>query len=443
LPYIKTELTEINLFDGIISLITANGWTLVERFKKAAYSSMYCGNSYSYQPDTIVDFAVAEHIIFENALGNKFGMARVWKNQTLKMQDLPADIRSAMSAFNQSSKTIADVHDFIINLFDPDEISIADIYFYMLKDFTGVQQPYISANTSNTVNDSLDIENLSGEPININGYGKWDNKYTQPQNMQSPIVQVKLRSNALNGNWWPDSKVRVEGLVSDETVFLLIQCDNAAAYEGAEVPVVPVYFGQIEPLSPTDTMEPALWAGSAPTSKTYDYSNPNQKFVTNPIFPFGKTYPKNPGNGIDDIIVRRTKYGAYYQAYYLAWQTGPEAMPPNRQTSDGKQYPSAWKNQQNDEYAFRFNPSSYTKRIHVSRAYVIHPEEGVKGFLRDTVMLSPIGLINGDRMRLKKAACPNVYEIYKYHVVDAVSPMTKRPATAYRPAALGIFEKEE
>lgn len=442
LTYIKTEFTEASLFDSIVNQLTSNGWTLIKRLKKAAYPNGYVFGFFMDEY-TILDFSIAEHVILENALGYKFGMARVWKNKSIVLKDLPTDLRLAMLGSTQTTKTILDVYNFIISKFNPDEISIADIYFYMLNDFEDIQQScYISANTNNTLNDSLDLENLYGEPVYSNGVGKWDNKGAKPQNMQSPVVQVKLR-NTSTGNWWPDSKVRVEGLVSDETVFLLLQCDNAAAYEGAEVPVVPIYFGQIEPLSPTDTVEPVLWAGSAPTSKTYDYSDPTKKFITNPILPFGKSYPKNPGNGIDNIIVRRTKYGAYYQSFYLAWQTGPEGMPPDRKTADGKQFPSAWKNEQNDEYSFRFNPSSYTKRIHVSRAYVLHPEEGVKGYLRDTIMLSPIGLVNGDRLRLKKAACPNVYEIYRYQVIDAVCPMTKRPATPYRPAALGILEKEE
>ncbi|ANB66133.1 putative major virion structural protein (plasmid) [Anoxybacillus sp. B7M1] len=441
MPYVKTEFTEAGLFDSFISLVTTNGWTLKNRFKKVSYSPQFLQNS-AFTPGQLVDFAIAEHVIFENALGNKFGMARVWKNSKLIFQNLDPQIRNAMSASITSSKTIQDVYDYLAAFFNVNEISIADMYFYMINDFSPLSKPYISSNQSDTTKDCLDVENLSGKPVGSGANVGWENTDYYPQNMQSPIVQVKLR-NALNGNWWPDSKVRVEGLASDETVFLLVQCDNAAAYEGAEVPVVPIYFGQIEPLSDSDTMEPALWAGSAPTSKTYDYSDPTKKFITNPILPFGKTYPKNPGNGIDNIIVRRTKYGAYYQSFYLSWQTGPEAMPPDRQTTDGKRFPSAWKNEQNEEYSFRFNPSSYTKRIHVSRAYVLHPEEGVKGYLRDTVLLSPIGLINGDRLRLKKAACPNVYEIYRYQLVDAVCPATKRPATPYRPAAFGILQGEE
>jgi hypothetical protein len=441
LPYIKTEFTEESLFDSIINQLTLNGWTLVKRFKKVAFQPGYMA-AMNFLDDTVLDFSIAEHVIVENALGYKFGIARVWKNTNVVLKDLPTDLRAVITG-STTTKTISDVYNFFVNYFKSSEVSIVDIYLYMLKDFIDIPvSHYISANASNTLQDSLDVENLSGRPVRKDSYTEWENTYAQTQNMQSPIVQVKLR-NSLVGNWWPDSKVRVEGLISDETVFLLLQCDNAAAYEGAEVPVIPIYFGQVEPLSESDTMEPVLWAGTTPTSKTYDYSDPTKKFVTNPMLPFGKSYPKNPGNGIDNVLVRRTKYGAYYQAFYLAWQTGPEGMPPDRRSNDGKQFPSAWKNEQNDEYSFRFNPSSYTKRIHVSRAYVIHPEEGVKGYLRNMVVLSPIGLINGDRLRLRKAACPNVYEIYRYQTIDAICPMTKRPATPYRPAALGILEKEE
>ncbi|ONG75125.1 hypothetical protein BKK42_29620 [Bacillus cereus] len=57
------------------------------------------------------------------------------------------------------------------------------------------------------------------------------------------------------------------------------------------------------------------------------------------------------------------------------------------------------------------------------------------------ILLSPLGLLNGDRLKVRQNTCPDTHDIYRFFNVDAIAPITKRPATAYRPAGFGIFEK--
>jgi PKD repeat protein len=50
--------------------------------------------------------------------------------------------------------------------------------------------------------------------------------------------------------------------------------------------------------------------------------------------------------------------------------------------------------------------------------------------------------MNGDELKAVRDYCDdeNRYEVYSYYLVEGISPLTKRPATPYRPAALGILK---
>ncbi|WP_248499806.1 hypothetical protein [Staphylococcus aureus] len=455
MAYIKTTVTEGGFLTELAALLVANGWTQEGSFRKVGfdltkfYSNTF--NSGSIPADQVTfPLAVADHIIVKNANNELFGISRIC-NVTRKYGDVPASLKVA-SGFPDSSKLTTDetsrkaLHTWMHNQYEENAVDTSELYFYMLNKVpvppTGDKAMY----PVNSVQAAIDVENLSYKPMTSgNGY-IFEKASSDLLTMQSPMMKIKTRDigTASNGwltNWWSDSKIRLEGLISNKTCSIVIQADNTAAYDENKVPSLPIYMGQIVPLNPADDKASVLYGGMAVSDAEFDYTDP--KFlVTAPLLPLEKQYPKNPGNGIDNLIVKRTKLGAYYQAYYFAHQAAPDKMPPDRVSTDSRQYGSAWKNERNEEYQYKYNPSGYTRKTHVSRAYVAHPEEGIRGYLADMIMTSSMGLLNGDRMKMKKEACPDAYDVFKYFLVDAVSPMTKRPGTAFSPAAFGIFEKE-
>lgn len=459
MPYIKTIFTEGSILEDFEALLTSNGWTSEEKFKKLAfaYGDMYYGSQNISADPGEFDFTyyIANHLIVSNASGELFGIAQL-KKITRKNKQLPSELLETTKKRPNSAAMIADpnlqkkLHEWMMAQDEGEMTDTSEIYFYMLKDMPTITEGKINVYPDGTARGAIDVENLDYTPYTyLNGsitVYSFDSKDAELTLMQSPMMKVKTReTGAVNNgwltNWWADSKMRVEGLVSPETVSLIIQSDNTAAYDDNNVPTIPIYMGQLIPEDSADTNESVLFGGTAVAQATYNYRSLTPYQAT-PLLPLKKAYPKSPGNGIDNLIVKRARYGAFYQAYYLSFQTGSDTMPPDRISTDGKSYASSWKNQANDEYLFRFNPSAYDGKVHVSRAYVIHPEEGVRGHLKDMLMASSIGLINSDRLRLKREACPDVFDLYKYFVVDAVSPMTKRPAIPYSPAGFAIFEKE-
>ncbi|MWV43092.1 hypothetical protein GRF59_05565 [Paenibacillus sp. HJL G12] len=203
-----------------------------------------------------------------------------------------------------------------------------------------------------------------------------------------------------------------------------------------------------------DGVPSALFSGSALTKPNadieaalkatakFDYDDVSLKQEV--LLPKMKDYPHYPSNGIDSVMVKRTKFGARYQAHYISWGVPANSMPPLRQDEDGHKYPRAWNNYMNDPYKFQFNPSRYSGKAHSSRATLVHPEDGKFGTLRNVILVSPLTIMNGDELKANKERCsPNEedrFEIYSYYLVEGVSPLTKRPATPFRPAGLGILK---
>lgn len=459
MPYIKQLFTEGGFMTEMKDLLVSNGWTAESTFKKLGFNF---GSFYQKPPNSSVDpdlisftIYLADHIVVRNGSGELFGMARMSSMQK-KFRDLPAEFRGT-ERYPDSAKLVAadgvlreKLHQWMIDQFNNVSTDTSELYFYMLKDKPFVENGTINVYPSDDAQAVIDVENLGYKPFSgMNGstlYYYFEGANSHPEIMQSPMMRVKTREvgTAGNGwmtNWWSDSKIRVEGRVSSETVSIIIQCDNTAAYADNNVPTIPIYMGQLVPEDAADTNESVLFGGTAVPLATYDYRSTKPHTAT-PLMPIGKNYAKKPGNGIDNIIVKRAKLGAFYQAYYLSFHTGSDTMPPDRVSTDGRSYASAWKNQQNDEYQYQFNPSRYLDKVVASRAYVIHPEEGVRGYLKDMLMTSSIGLNNTDRLKVKREACPNVFDLYKYYVVDAVSPLTKSPAIVYSPAGFAIYEKE-
>jgi hypothetical protein len=175
-------------------------------------------------------------------------------------------------------------------------------------------------------------------------------------------------------------------------------------------------------------------------SAKFDYDDVNIKQEI--LLPILKEYPNYPSNGVDSVMVKRTKYGAKYQAHYLSWAVPPNNMPPLRQDEDDKKHPRAWNDYRNSQYKYNFNPSRYSEKAHSSRALLVHPEDGTYGTLRNVILVSPLTIMNGDELKAVRDHCDaeNKYAVYSYYLVEGISPLTKRPATAFRPAGLGILK---
>jgi hypothetical protein len=196
-----------------------------------------------------------------------------------------------------------------------------------------------------------------------------------------------------------------------------------------------------------------LWAGTAYTDKThvqkdtaenvidtsrdFDYTDPSLSNFQPVLQPFLKNYVTHPSNGVDSIMVKTTKFGSRYQSYYLTWEQSSNGMPPNFiHDSTGLQYPRGWMQDNTSDFKYQFNPSRYSDKVHSSKAYIYHPELGVHGSLRGVILMPPLSILNGDELREKVGCDEPIF--YHYHLVEGVSPLTKRPSTQYRPAGLGI-----
>lgn len=441
MAFIEKVFQEGSFLDDLVNLATSNGWEKVKKFQKAGYS-LQLRNNY-YDRDSLIKFGLAEHTIIKNVEGTMYGLVQIasWdipkKDVTYKFdteEDKAEFIKDAKSRYSRN-------------------LDRSCFYIYMIEKEPVFKEGTASVVTFDTFPKGLidvevsktDIYMKDGDPVIA---------YTDANTdvMMSPFVKITLRNPNLQGidvktNWWPDSLVRVTGQVDKDRVVLLIQADNTPAFENNVVPVTPLYMGKIESYAKDDQIGDALWAGTAfdtgaeNSSHAFDFNDKKPYRNVNDSLPILKTYPKSPGNGIDNVIIKRSRLGARYQAHYIAWNVAPNEMPPDRKGVNGGQYPLAWQSHDNDEYKYQFNPSVYSGRVHTSRAYVVHPDEGVRGFLPHMVLLSPLGLLNGDKLKVRKNTCPDTFDIYRFYNVDAISPITKRPATPYRPAGLGIYEK--
>ncbi|MFK4300107.1 hypothetical protein ABH892_000199 [Paenibacillus sp. RC254] len=180
-------------------------------------------------------------------------------------------------------------------------------------------------------------------------------------------------------------------------------------------------------------------------SARFDYDDADPKRHQDTLMPMLKGYPVHPSNGIDSVMVKRTKYGARYQSYYFAWTVPSNRMPPLREDTTGAKHVRAWNNSDmSSAYQYQFNPSRYTEQVHSSRAILIHPEDGTHGTLRNVILLSPLTIMNGDELEAVDEHCTDgegaKHQTYSYYLTEGISPLTKRAATPYRPAGIGILK---
>lgn len=447
MPYIDTVMQEGTVMDDLKTILTANGWTYKLGFKKYAYPSTIASPGGSAPSDSSkVKLAIARHMIFENVDGVLYGIAKV-RNFEETYGDLTVVPRTDDAGFRL---WLADQYK--------DFTHQCALHFYMLDAVpTNVLEggAFGCAVDVDPERGAVDIEVINHEFVVLSGstptfrYTEFDENIQQSPFVKSTLRNSNLQTVAVETNWWPDSLIRVKGLVDTKTVFLVVQADSTPAFRNNVVPTVPIYFGAFVSFKEADVGNQALWAGTAfdsgaeSQSHTFDFKSTDPYRVVANYLPIRRKYPNFPGNGIDNIIVKRSELGARYQAYFLSWNVAPQMMPPDRVGKDGGQYPLSWTTSENEEYTYQFNPSVYGGKIHTSHAYIIHPDEGVRGYLPKMVILSPLGLVNDDKLKVRTATCPDQFDIYRFFLTSAISPVSKRPGTAYTPAGIGIYEKSE
>lgn len=437
-------MKEGTLLEDFKQILVEGGWKYEKGFLKIGYPNALIDPKNTLDGDSKITMSVAQHMIFSNADGLYYGVAKPYTFQEY-YDDIPNKPREEEELFKE----------WLVGQYKGFGKE-CNLYFYMCENIPSIEEGgfYGCAVPNDAERGAIDIENEESEYVRRTGSNTPVFEFTKsfPDRQQSPFTKSTLRNPNLSEtdvatNWWPDSSVRVQGHVDAEYLFVIIQADNTPAFENNVVPSIPVYWGKFESFKDLDNGNHALWAGTAfdtgneSASHNFDFKSSTPYRKTEKFMPFGKTYPSFPGNGVDNVIVKRSELGARYQAYYLSWNTAPQNMPPDRVGEDGGQYPLSWMTQENDEYKYKFNPSMYSQKIHTSRAYLIHPDEGVRGYLPRMVILSPMGLINEDKLKVRTATCPDEFDIYRFFLTSAISPVSKRPGTAYTPAGIGIFEK--
>lgn len=449
MPYVDTtpasfaiKLTENDYQEKFADLLTQYGWTGGTGSSSVALKFLKVTKFSGTDNLTNSSISLANHYIFKNPSGKMFGMAVVADNVYYD----PTSV---------SQMTPTDRTNFYKTTFAENKSNTV-FYYYMLEKLptkiTDDSVVVLAVNSDlSLLTAALDIEVTS---VNYtNGITVFIKEGSEPDVMQSPIVKSVIRSTILETvhyplvqtNWWSDSEIRVQGLIDEDNIFIVIQADNVPAWEGNIVPTVPFYFGKLDSIDVGDDAV-AMFTGTVPELSVdgiakYDFNDFTKKAGAQ-IIPLLKSYPNHPSNGVDSVMVSRSKFGSRYQEYFLSWNTPSNDMPPDRENADGNQYPRAWNNVENNEFKYQFNPSRYSGKVHTSKVYAVHPEEGVRGSLTKAIGLSALNF-NAGKLRIRKQNCPEkLYDVYRFFMVGAVSPLTKRPATPYRPMGLGIYDSE-
>lgn len=470
MPFIDTtpatftpRMIETDLQPRLGDLLSTQGWTVAANFKKVAFDAAILNPNFSSNPQYNIPIAVAEHYIYANKEGHMFGLALV-AQWSLTLGELNQEEKDGKSEVPKKGKTeFPKFMEWATSNFRKYR-SPQTMYFYIVEDLQKLTPDYpdICLPWTDKSDDGLkravldiEVETSAWVATGTSSSSAFTITKAKGSRMQSPIVPAGLRSKILESyfdssynsavqytNWWEDSEISIKGTLTETNAFFIIQSDNVPAPEGNLVPIIPFYFGKLDPIEEGDEAY-ALFAGTVPMADTtqkvaeYDFDSITNKQAN--IMPLLKKYPANPANGLDNVMIHRAKLGARYQASYLSWNAPANAMPPARSTVDGKRdYPRAWNNAENPLYKYNFNPSRYSGKVHTSKIYVVHPEEGVRGTLKDAIALAAFSF-NANKLRVKRANCPDEFDVYRYFLIDGVSPLTTKPGTQFRPAGLGLY----
>lgn len=499
LAFVDKKIKEGKFLDELAGVITEGSanWSIAKTFYKVAFDSSVIKPNANYTDKMKVQAVVSKHILLQNTnISNSYLGIAISGELSLTYEDFKTDALPTNSGLSEDQAAFATFVQGQVALLEPaDEndhkmtkfYNPTTVYFYMCENLpTVADNAYIAFPFTLSILEkgSLDIEAWQGSWASFQVFDEETQRYKTQYNfeikepelgvLQSPISQCYFRSTELEDsynetynvyqnvtNWWYDSQVTVKGYIGDKALFLIMQSDTVPAWEDNIVPSIPLYFGELEPFNdsegqPLDYHQVAFFAGTCPDADSllnnpkYDFDNPDKSLFQTPVMPILKGYPRHPSNGINTVMLHRAKQGARYQQYFLSWNSAPNDILPDRSDTHEtefsgatfpRDYPRAWNQPGADESKYWFNPSRYSGKIHTSKIYVMHPEEGLVGALYNAIGLSSVGIMSGKiKVLIDPCAETNKYQYYRYFVVDGISPMTTRPGTVYRPMGLGILD---
>lgn len=489
--YIDKYIDEGNIQIGLAAALASASanWSVAKTFYKAAFDKQAIAPERGLEADASVKICVARHVILANSsLPNSYlGIATVGDMSPLLGTLTKDSVLPKNSLDAADNVPFADWIKGEIAKLEPEGGSVntkffssSVLYFYMLE-----KLPTAADNSYNVF--PFESSKLEQACLDIECWKAYFEPYTSTTSnyrfvirepdmgvLQSPISKCATRFSKEPiedsydetydvfhnyTNWWFDSKVSVKGYIDDKALFVILQADTTPAWEDNIVPSIPLYFGLLEPFKDEsgislDYKAVAFFAGTAPDSSlteipAFDFDNYDKKSYQSILTPILKQYPRHPSNGVDTVMVQRARKGARYQANFLSWNTTSDDIAPDRSDRHStdftgseidRDYPRAWMHSGSDEYMYWFNPSRYSGKIHTSKIYVMHPEEGLIGSLYHAIGMSSVGIAGGKIRVLVDPCGTTKYQYYRFSVVDGISPLTKRPGTVYRPIGLGILD---
>lgn len=543
MPWVQEELRHDHFLDDF--------WNVVlRRYEDAAGNKWWANYSedlekidafkISYEPGLLTSNCDGDFIPnhkFPNAKEGGFialtrhMIVKRWDGQLLGLAQSTGAVRFYPKKYSLDPVTFLEE----MKQFFYETVDYTTLYTYMLEKYEhpthfvggegGEPQPitYIMESQFNGVlASSLDIEFH-----NENMYGK--EMYQSPV-MTLDLVQGQNFSVGAIGklnfktdtNWWNDSKILLQGNIDTNSFCFILRADNAPIWHDGKVPQTPFYFGDVIDKGTGEFVPVAMFGGKA-VDRNFDFDN--TEVITNEaIMPTTRNYVHYPSNGVDSVMLKRTKFGARYQAHYLQWEVPPNEIPPNRSrielNRDALEYaekhkffedkvvipfnkdetvikfepfgiaepttvldnathvvvgsseimelvsyddknwemtvkrisdrpinhdkgeviwgisakmlemfktkrPRSWNNLTNDPNYYKYtpHPSRYSGKVHTSRLYLVHPEEGVVGELPNMVVATSINIYDGTRLTFSKPCAGDDCEEY----TPPEKPETKGP----------------
>lgn len=365
----------------------------------------------SFERGMLVNKGGRFHPSVREATGNvcitRHMIMRRWDNEFLGIAQSTGSIQVSSKEFPEDQQ---DLMRWFVNLYK-DSIDYTTFYAYTMDHYDGYTHFLDESNKPAPVT-ILNHDYGKGVLLSSLDIEFYHDSLHFKNTMQSPIITLKLYEGGgvfnsvgkfnfrTNTNWWDDSIIRVKGNITEEGMFFVLQADSAPTWQNNSVVTVPFFFGNLINPDIEDNMIGMFGGSQAP----FDFDYDSIQDTTAVLQPITRNYVHYPSNGIDSIMVKKTKYGARYQSHYLRWNAPPNEIPPTRfdTRDDGirRKYPRAWNYLREGYYNYDFHPSRYSDKIHASRAYVIHPEDGVVGYIPNIILTPAIHLSEGEILQL-------------------------------------------
>lgn len=227
-----------------------------------------------------------------------------------------------------------------------------------------------------------------------------------------PTVVSLLNGDRLNRMWYPESEIYVWGSVDQDKVALFFRLDPTPDWT---IPYYsPLYIGMLEPLDGDSTVGKHVLIGGGDSAKAVTPSSISVGGVQI------ASYGPNTANGNTHILLQKSKGGARCQKHYLAFITHDAGA---------------------DSPEGRFNPSRYSGKYHLSYVYVVHPENGFVGKLKDCLAVHPKSIVQLDELEVEvdPGGTTPVTEMYRYTLPTSPStPFRTSVTTPFNPIGLAI-----